>query len=255
MSRLARIAAAMLSLFSCAASFAEEPVRVFAAASLTNVLTEIAAQWQERGHPAPRLAFGGTATMARQLAAGAPADMFAAADGRWMDELGQQGRLEPGTRIDLLGNDLVLIAPKGRQFRVELRPGFPFARAFPGKLCLGEPDVVPAGTYAKQALESLRWWDSLQGRIVGTEDVRAALAFVERGECGAGIVYATDAAVSGKVVVIARFPAHSHAPIVYPVALLRNATPQAQDLLAYLSSNAAAAIFRRHGFVPLSAGH
>jgi len=255
MSRLARIAAAMLLLFSCAASSAEEPVRVFAAASLTNVLTEIAAQWEKRGHPAPRLAFGGTATMARQLAAGAPADIFAAADGRWMDELAKQGRLEPGTRIDLLGNELVLIAPKGRKFQLELRPGFPFARAFPGKLCLGEPDVVPAGTYAKQALESLQWWDSLQGRIVGTEDVRSALTFVERGECAAGIVYATDAAISDEVVVIARFSPQSHASIVYPVALLKNATPQAHDFLSYLRSEAAAATFRRHGFIPLSASH
>jgi molybdate transport system substrate-binding protein len=252
MSRLARTAAAMLLLLSCAASFAEGPVRVFAAASLTNVLTEIAAQWQQRGHPAPRLAFGGTATMARQLAAGAPADLFAAADGRWMDELEKQGRLVPGTRIDLLGNELVLIAPRGRRFDVELRTGFPFSRAFQGKLCIGEPEVVPAGTYAKQALESLQWWDSLQGRIVGTEDVRSGLSFVERGECAAGIVYATDAAISDKVVVIVRFPPQSHAPIVYPVALLRNATPQAQDFLSYLRSSAAAATFRRRGFVPLS---
>ncbi len=255
MSRLARIAVAMLCLFPCAASFAEEPVRVFAAASLTNVLTEIASQWQSRGHRAPRLAFGGTATLARQLAAGAPADIFAAADGRWMDVLEQQGKLQTGTRIDLLGNELVLIAPRGRTFQVELRPGFPFARAFVGKLCIGEPDVVPAGTYAKQALESLKWWDSLQGRIVGTDDVRAALTFVERGECAAGIVYATDAVVSDKVVLIARFPPRSHASIVYPVALLRNAAPQAQDFLEYLGSKAAAATFRRHGFVPLSASH
>jgi molybdate transport system substrate-binding protein len=254
MSRLARIAVAMLSLLACAAAFAGEPVRIFAAASLTNVLAEIASQWQELGHPAPRLAFGGTATMARQLAAGAPADVFAAADGRWMDELEQQGQLEPGTRIDLLGNELVLIAPKGRQFQVELRPGFPFARAFRGKLCLGEPGVVPAGTYARQALESLQWWASLQGRIVGTDDVRSALTFVERGECAAGVVYATDAAVSDKVVAIARFSPQSHAPIVYPVALLRNASPQARDFLAYLGSKAAAATFRRHGFEPLSAG-
>jgi molybdate transport system substrate-binding protein len=255
MTRLARIAVAMLSLLACAASFAGEPVRIFAAASLTNVLTEVASQWRQRGHPAPRLAVGGTATMARQLAAGAPADIFAAADGRWMNELEQQGQLEPGTRIDLLGNELVLIAPRGRQFQVELRPGFPFARAFPGKLCIGEPETVPAGTYAKQALESLHWWASLQDRIVGTEDVRAALTFVERGECAAGIVYATDAAVSDKVVVLARFSPQSHAPIVYEVALLRNAAPQAQEFLAYLSSNAAAATFRRHGFVPLSASH
>ncbi len=255
MSRLARIAAAMLSLFSCAASFAEEPVRVFAAASLTNVLTEIAAQWEQRGHPAPRLAFGGTATMARQLAAGAPADLFVAADGRWMDELEKQGRLVRGSRTNLLGNELVLIAPRDRGFDVELRPGFPFSRKFAGKLCIGEPDVVPAGTYAKESLESLQWWDSLQGRIVGTEDVRSALTFVERGECGAGIVYTTDAAISDRVVVIARFPRQSHAPIVYPVALVTNAAPQAHDFLSYLRSKAAAAIFRRHGFVPLSASH
>ena len=255
MSRLARIAAAILSLFSCAASVAEEPVRVFAAASLTNALTEIASQWQERGHPAPRLAFGGTATLARQLAAGAPADLFVAADGRWMDELEQQGRIVPGTRIDLLGNELVLIAPRGRRFDVALRPGFPFFRAFQGKLCIGEPGIVPAGTYAKQVLESLQWWDSLQGRIVGTEDVRSALAFVERGECAAGIVYVTDAAISDEIVVIARFPPQSHAPIVYPVALLRNSTPQARDFLAYLRSGAVAATFRRHGFAPLGASH
>lgn len=255
MSRLARIAAALLLLLSCAASFAEDPVRVFAAASLTNVLTEVAAQWQERGHPAPRLAFGGTATMARQLAAGAPADLFAAADGRWMDELEKQGQLVTGTRVDLLGNELILITPRGRRFDVELRPGFPFSSAFQGKLCIGEPDIVPAGTYAKQALASLQWWDSLQGRIVGTEDVRSALRFVERGECAAGIVYATDAAISDEVVVIARFSPQSHAPIVYPVALLRNATPQARDFLSYLSSEAAAATFRRHGFIPLSASH
>ena len=255
MTRLARIAMAMLFLSACAATSAEEPVRVFAAASLTNVLTEIASQWQERGHPAPRLAFGGTATMARQLAAGAPADFFAAADSRWMDELERQGQLEPGTRIDLLGNELVLIAPRDRRFQVELRPGFPFASAFQASCASVNPMSCPPGTYAKQSLESLQWWNSLQGRIVGTEDVRAALAFVERGECAAGIVYATDAAVSDKVVVIARFPAQSHAPIVYPVALLRNATPQAHDFLAYLGSKAAAATFRRHGFVPLSASH
>ena len=255
MSRLARIAAAMLSMFSCAASFAEEPVRVFAAASLSSVLAEIAAQWQAQGHPPPRLAFGGTATMARQLAAGAPADLFVAADGRWMDELEKQGKLVRGSRANLLGNELVLIAPRSRRFDVELRPGFPLSRAFSGKLCIGEPGVVPAGTYAKQALESLRWWDSLHGRIVGAEDVRSALTFVERGECAAGIVYATDAAISDEVVVIARFSPQSHAPIVYPIALLMNATPQAHDFLAYCRSKAAEATFRRHGFVPLSAGH
>jgi molybdate transport system substrate-binding protein len=197
--------------------------------------------------------FGGTAVLARQIDAGAPADVFAAADDRWMAELVQNGKVARGGRVDLLGNSLVLIAPKGRAFVVELRPDFGFARAFAGKLCIGEPGVVPAGTYAREALQSLRWWDSLQGRIVGTDDVRAALAFVARGECAAGIVYATDAAVSDEVAVIARFPAPLHQTIVYPFALLTHAQPAAGAFFAFLRSDEAADVFRRRGFVTLRA--
>jgi len=229
----------------------EQPIRVFAAASLTNALNDIAAQWQRAGHPAPTLAFGASSALAKQVEAGAPADIFASADLKWMDYLDQRGRIDHASRDHLLGNTLVLIAPKGRRFHARMQPGFRIAEAFTGKLCTGEPGVVPVGIYAKETLEKLGWWQSLQGRIVGADDVRTALTFVERGECGAGIVYATDARISDKVEVIAAFPTGSHASIVYPFALVTNARPDARAFLRYLRTPQAAAIFRRHGFTVL----
>ena len=234
-----------------AAPAPEEPVRVFAAASLTNALNDIAAQWQRAGHPAPTLAFGASSALAKQVEAGAPADIFASADLKWMDYVDQRGRIDHASRDHLLGNTLVLIAPKGRRFHARMQPGFRIADAFDGKLCTGEPGVVPVGIYAKEALEKLGWWQPLQGRIVGADDVRTALTFVERGECGAGIVYATDARISDKVEVVATFPAGSHTPIVYPFALVTNARPDARAFLRYLRTPLAAAIFRRHGFTKL----
>src|SRR5687768_7466112 len=227
---------------------AEAPVRVFAAASLTNALEELANQWQRAGHPRPVLAFGASSTLAKQVEAGAPADLFASADRTWMDYLDARGRIDRVSRIDLLGNTLVLIAPRGRRFNATMQPGFRIADAFKGRLCTGEPEVVPAGIYAKQSLEKLGWWKPLQARIVGTDDVRTALAFVERGECGAGIVYATDARISDEVRVVGVFPAGSHAPIVYPFAATTRARPQARGFLAFLRGEAAAKVFRRHGF-------
>lgn len=236
-------------------SRAEEPVRVFAAASLTTVLDDLAVKWRADGHPKPSLAYGGSSMLAKQIEAGAPADLFASADTGWMNYLDERGLVDRETRVDLLGNQLVLVAPPGKAFRVDMKRGFDFAGAFQGKLCTGEPGVVPVGIYAKQALESLGWWASIQGRIVGTDDVRTALAFVERGECGAGIVYSTDAAISDKVEVVARFPADSHKPIVYPFALIKDGRASARAFLDYLrSSPAAAESFGRHGFVLLKPG-
>jgi molybdate transport system substrate-binding protein len=247
------IAALRLLLLLLAVSFgsyaqAIEPSRVFAAASLTNALTDIGALWQKAGHPAPVLDFAASSTLAKQIEAGAPADLFASADVPWMDELAVRGLLAPGTRIDLLGNDLVLIAPKGHAFKVSMEAAFKFGNSFSGKLCTGEPGVVPVGRYAQQSLQALGWWDTMQGRIVGTDDVRAALAFVEQGECSAGIVYATDAAISSKVEVIAVFPPTTHQPIVYPFALLHGAAPESQALLEFLKGPAAAGVFRHYGF-------
>lgn len=229
----------------------EAPVRVFAAASLTNALEEIATQWQRAGHPRPVLAFGASSTLAKQVEAGAPADLFASADRTWMDYLDARGRIDRASRTDLLGNTLVLIAPKGRRFAARMQPDFRIADAFKGRLCTGEPDIVPVGIYAKQSLQKLGWWPSLQGRVVGTDDVRTALAFVERGECGAGIVYATDARISRKVDVVATFPANTHAPIVYPFAMTKHARPETTAFLRHLRTPQAAAVFRRHGFTVL----
>lgn len=228
---------------------AEEPVRVFAAASLTNALEDIASAWAQAGHPRPRLAFAASSTLARQIEAGAPADVFASADQAWMDYLDKRGRLQPGTRQDLAGNALVMIVPRGRRFPVQMRAGFDLPGAFAGKLCTGEPGVVPVGSYARDALRHMGWWEALRARVVGADDVRTALAFVERGECALGIVYATDARISDKVEVVATFPAAAHAPIVYPFAAVKGARPEAAAFLRYLrTSPAAAAILRRHGF-------
>lgn len=240
------------SLAVCMAVHAEDAVRVFAAASLTNALSDIGAQWQKAGHANPSLTYSASSTLAKQIEAGAPADLFASADLTWMDYLDARSKIIAGSRVNLLGNELVLIAPKGRTFAVQFARGFDFAQSFKGKLCTGEPGVVPVGIYAKEALESLGWWSPLQGRIVGTDDVRTALAFVERAECAVGIVYATDAAISEKVEVLGRFPANTHKPIVYPFALVENARPDAQAFLDHLKTSPdAASVFTHYGFVLL----
>ena len=238
----------LIALLGAPLAHAEEAVRVFAAASLTDALGDIARQWQKAGHPAPTLALGASSSLAKQIESGAPADLFASADLKWMEYLGDKDKVTAASRRNLLGNTLVLIAPKGRRFAVEMKQGFDLAGAFKGKLCTGEPGVVPVGIYAKQSLESLGWWKDLSGRIVGTDDVRTALAFVERGECPAGIVYATDAAISSKVEVISQFPESSHDPIIYPFALVKGGRREGQALLDYLSTAEATAVFERHGF-------
>lgn len=231
---------------------AQAPARIYAAASLTDALTDIAEQWRQAGHPQPVLVLAASSSLARQIERGAPADLFASADPAWMDYLAERKKIDPDSRVDLVGNELVLIAPIDQPVSVEMRHGFNLAAAFGGKLCVAEPDVVPAGTYAMQALTSLGWWEAIAPRIVGTDDVRAALAFVERGACSLGIVYATDAAISRKVTVIGRFPPESHAPIVYPLALIPGARVESRAFAGYLRTDAASAIFRRHGFVPRS---
>ncbi len=246
------LAACLLLATKAGAEAPAQPLRVFAAASLTNAMSDIGAQWQQAGHAAPTMAFAASSSLSRQIDAGAPADLFFSADQGWMDRLQQSGKLAAGTRQDLLGNTLVLIAPKGRPFKVQMTPAFDIAKAFDGKLCTGEPGVVPVGIYARQSLEALGWWTALQPRIVGTDDVRNALAFVESGECPAGIVYATDAAISRKVEVVATFPDDSHQPIVYPVALIGTPGSEARAFLQYLQTSPdAAATFRRYGFTPL----
>ena len=232
---------------------AEMRVRVFAAASLTNALNDIGAAWQQAGHAPPSFAYAASSALAKQIEAGAPADVLASADLKWMDYLDERGKIITASRTSLLGNTLVLVAPKSRVIEIEMKQGFDLAAAFNGKLCTGEPGVVPVGIYARQSLEALGWWASLQGRIVGTDDVRTALAFVERGECQLGIVYATDAAISSKVQVLATFPESTHKPIVYPFTLVQGARAEAAGFLDYVkTSPEAAAVFQKYGFTLLA---
>ncbi len=239
--------AALLLCISLTAG-AEQRITVFAAASLTNAISEIAAEYEKSKSVKIQTSFASSSTLAKQIEKGAPADIFISADTKWMDYLQDKRAIDAASRTDLLTNHLVLIAPKGKAFKIEMNKGFNFASAFSGRLCTGETESVPAGIYAKQSLQHLNWWDSIKMRLVGTQDVRAALVFVERGECAAGIVYETDAMVSSKVDTVAQFPDNSHDPIIYPLALTKGASIPAQDFYQYLLSEKAKAIFSRYGF-------
>lgn len=228
-----------------------EPVTVFAAASLAGVLREM---WPRHRHPEVSLSFASSSMLARQIDAGAPADLYICASQDWMDYLQARGRIDTTTRIDLLGNRLVIIAPRGEGFALALHPDTDIGAAFEGRFAMADPDHVPAGIYARQALRSLGWWPALAARLAPASDVRSALVWVERGECAAGIVYATDVASSRGVEVVAAIPDSLHAPIRYPAALVAGrSTPSARRWLDTLRSPAARAVFRRHGFTLLTA--
>lgn len=229
-----------------------DTVTVFAAASLTDALQVLARQFGEGEQVEMKLSLGSSSTLAKQIEQGAPADVFFSANPEWMSYLDSLDLIERGTRVDLLGNTLVVVAPKGEGFAVAPRRGFDFAGAFKGRLALADPDHVPAGLYASQALQWLGWWDALRDRLTPAVDVRAALAYVERGECAAGMVYATDVRASTGVEVIATLPAEAHAPIVYPVAAIKGPrSAAARRLLLLLQSAQAGAVFQQCGFVLL----
>ncbi|BBA35065.1 molybdenum ABC transporter, periplasmic molybdate-binding protein [Methylocaldum marinum] len=236
---------AILILWGINAAFAD--VTVFAAASLTNALSDVGKAF-EAAHKIPvKFSFASSSALAKQIEQGAPADVFASADTKWMDYLDGKGKIDHSTRSNLLGNTLVLIAPQSKGFPVTMKKGFDLAGAFRGKLCTGVVESVPVGIYAKEALTRLGLWESIQPRVVGAQDVRAALNLVERGECDTGIVYETDAKLSKKVEVIGRFPADSHSPIVYPFALVTQ-SGDAKKFLDYLKQKPSAEIFAKYGF-------
>ena len=237
----------IVSFISCIAN-ADEKVTIFAAASLTNAISEIAAEYEKMQQANIHTSFAASSTLAKQIEKGAPAEIFISADTKWMNYLQDKNLIKEGSKVNLLGNQLVLIAPKDKVFKADMDKSFNLAAAFSGRLCTGEMESVPVGIYAKQSLKSLNWWDSIKMRIVGTQDVRAALVFVERAECAAGIVYATDAKVSTKVEKVGVFPESTHEPIVYPLALLNNARPQAMVFYDYLRSEKAQTIFAKYGF-------
>ena len=225
-------------------------VTVFAAASLTAAVGEVF-EGQE-GSSEASLSFAASSVLARQIDAGAPADLFLSANSAWMDFLEQRGRIDTATRVDLLANRLAVVAPEGSGLDVEIAEEFDFSGSFSGRLALGDPDHVPAGMYAKQALVRLGWWPRLEPRLAPAPDVRGALVFVERGACSAGIVYATDAAASDRIEVAAEIPDRLHEPILYPAAIVAGRdSPEVGAAMARLLSPAAARIFRRHGFTVL----
>lgn len=227
---------------------AEDKVTVFAAASLTNALTDISAQYEKEKAIRIMHSFAASSTLAKQIENSAPADIFISADTKWMNYLQDKKLINSASRKEFLGNKLVLIAPKGRSFNVKFDQTFDLSKAFEGRLCTGDIESVPAGIYAKESLIYLGWWDNIKTRIVGTQDVRGALAFVERGECAAGIVYETDAKISNKIEIVGVFPAESHKPIVYPMAFVSNAKNANNDYFSYIQSNAGLAIFKKYGF-------
>jgi molybdate transport system substrate-binding protein len=228
-----------------------QDVTVFAAASLTDSMREISVLWERAGNRPLRLSFAASSNLARQIEQGAPANVFASADLKWMDYLAGRGLIAAETRRDLLGNDLVLIVDAAKPARVDLRKGFDLLSLLGpgGRLATGDPRHVPAGIYAEQALRALGMWDAVLPRLARTEDVRAALLLVERGEAPAGIVYATDAAVSKAVAVAGMFPRESHDRVVYPFAVTKAGdTPRARALLEFLTTAPAQDVFVRRGF-------
>ncbi len=234
------------------ASLQAEAIGVYAAASLTNALQDIVEEFEGEGDVEVKLSFAGSSTLARQIAQGAPADVYLSANPVWMDYLEDRELVEPESRIDLLGNVLVVVAPKGEGFRVRPRKGFDFSGVFEGRLALADPSHVPAGMYAKQALEWLGWWEDVKGRLAVGHDVRTALVYVERGACPVGVVYATDAAVSSKVEVLARLPGESHDPIVYAVAIVKGRrNERTVRFMKALRSDTSSTIFQRYGFAVL----
>ena len=228
-----------------------QAVTVFAAASLTDAMKDIAALWVKDGHSAPVMSFGSSSTLARQIEQGAPANLFASADEQWMDYLVKRDLIAAGTRKSLLGNDLVLIVPASNPIQVSIGPGFDLAGVLgpSGRLAVGDPAHVPVGIYAEQALKKLGIWDTIGPQIAAAADVRSGMLLVERGEAPAGIVYATDAAVSDKVRVAGVFPENSHDPITYPFAIVKSGdTPDVRAFLRFLSTAAAREIWVKRGF-------
>ncbi len=246
--------AIVLTRFSHPASAADpETVTVFAAASTTNAVTEIGKMFTEKGLGRFRPSFASSSTLAKQIEQEAPADIYLSANPKWMDYLEEQKMIEPGTRFDLLGNRIVLIAPvNGDIVSVDVVPGMgePLAELLmENRIAMGDPDHVPAGIYGKQALQSLGAWDRIASRVARSKDVHAALALVAREETPLGLVYATDANVSDKVRVVGVFPEDSHPKITYPIAAVAGkASPAAKSFLEFMKSPEARAVFERYGF-------
>lgn len=229
-------------------------VTVFAAASLKNALDDAAKAYEAKSGDKVVISYAASSALAKQIEGGAPADIFFSADLDWMDYLQQKNLIDVGSRKTLLGNTLVLIAPKGSTVSLTIEKGFPLVQALgsDGKLAMADVNAVPAGKYGKATLTYLGVWDAVASRVAQAENVRAALAFVARGETPLGIVYGTDAKAEPAVRVVGTFPEDSHLKIEYPVALLASAKPEARKFLDFVVSPTAAPAFEAQGFTILS---
>jgi molybdate transport system substrate-binding protein len=231
------------------AADAGKTVLVFGAASLTDVLDELGHAFTAQSQVEVKSSLAASSALAKQIEAGAPADVFFSADLEWMDYLQQRDLLRPGSIRTVVFNRLVLIAPADSKVKVKIAPGFDLLKALgDGKLATGDPDSVPVGKYAHTALEKLGVWDKVSNRIVRAENVRSALAFVARGEAPLGIVYRTDALAEKRVRIVDVFPEDSHPPVTYPIALTKGASPEAQRFEDFVTGAAAKQIFLKYGF-------
>jgi molybdate transport system substrate-binding protein len=238
----------VLSL-SAAAESQDHELLVFAAASLTNVLDEIGPAYTQQSRQPVKFSYAASSALARQLEAGARADVFFSADLEWMDYVQARNLIDRSTRRNVLGNRLVLVAPADSRIELKVAPGFKLAVALGnGRLATGDPESVPVGKYARSALTSLGVWNDVADRLVRADNVRSALAFIARGETPLGIVYETDAKVEKRVRIVDFFPADSHAPIVYPVSVSAHARPGARQFVEFLQSAAAQEAFKKYGF-------
>ncbi len=249
---LAAVALAMATLVPVTgARTNQEQVSVFAAASLTNAMQDLGKAYTEKTGVKVVFSFASSSAVARQIEAGAPADLFISADAEWMDYLQQRSLIDVATRKDILSNRLVLIAPADSNVQLKIAPGFALAAALgtDGRLSTGDPDFVPAGRYARSALSNLGVWNDVTDRLLRAENVRTALAFVARGEAPLGIVYLSDVGVEKKVRIVDTFPASSHLPIVYPAAIVKGARPGAAAFYAFIRAPEARAVFEKYGFI------
>jgi molybdate transport system substrate-binding protein len=252
--RIAFIIAVAAALATTPAIAQQRMLAVFAAASLKNAIDDVNAAFSGSTGIRVVASYAASSALMKQIEQGAPADVFVSADVDWMDYGAQKGLVKNDTRVDLLGNRLVLIAPNDAQVRsVEIQTDFNLAGlAGAGRIVTGDVRAVPVGRYAKAALEKLGIWPKVEGKLAMAENVRAALALVARGEAPLGIVYETDAKIEPKVRMIGTFPADSHPPIIYPAALTAAARPAAGQYLAFLRSGAARTIFETYGFTVLA---
>lgn len=250
---LSAFAACLVLLLGASHPARAADVTVFGAASLSDALNQIAADYRNQTGKTVAVSLAASSTLARQIATSGGADIYISADLDWMNYLARKGLIQTDSRETLLGNRLVLIAPKHSSVTLKIGPHFDLLRALKGgRLAIADPDAVPAGRYGRQALKSLGVWGSVANHLANAENVRVALAYVARGEAPLGIVYETDAKAEPKVKVVGVFPEASHKPIRYPAALLKGAKPGAAAFLAYLVSPIARAVFEKDGFTVLA---